>query len=319
MVDQLVIGTAQASEPLRRRLERELAGFARDAAGSRAGLGPPQLTQHQRGSWVFFVCRLAAEPAGGRLPARAGREAGPEDDTPRLQFRDRLARGLAAYIQEEHRLYLMQRLLARRYPHLVPDERQAVLGYARARLESQPGRERQRQRLVGDRLAAYLRRAEVVLVEGFLRFRCREYVEELEQVVERAVDEFLLDREYRDFVRLLKQFVDVQEPRLGVVHVLMDPAGPFRLVDDSGRPVDVPAGASPLAPAGPDADAGDADDLLLSTLITVGAQRFVLHARGPLPAETAEMLEQVFAGRVETCGGCERCLPRSRRPVTPGP
>lgn len=317
MLDQLVIGTAQAAASLRQRLERELSGLAREAAGQQAGPGSPRLTQHERGPWVFFVCRLESASAGGRGAGRGGRESGPEEGAPRPGLRDRLARVLAAYIHEEHRLCLMQRLLARRYTHLAPDERQAVLGYARARLESQPGRERERRRMVGDRLAAYLQGAEVVLVEGFLRFRCREYVEELEQVVDRAVDEFLLDREYRDFVRLLQQFVDVQEPRLGVVHVFVDPSGPLRLVDEGGRPVDVPAGASPLAPA--EADAGEADDLLLSALVTVGARRFVLHARRPLGAETAEMLEQVFAGRVETCKGCERCRPRSRHPVTPGP
>ncbi|HEY8416034.1 MAG TPA: hypothetical protein VIK99_09725, partial [Thermaerobacter sp.] len=156
MLDQLVIGTAQAAASLRQRLERELSGLAREAAGQQVGPGSPRLTQHERGPWVFFVCRLESASAGGRGAGRGGRESGPEEGAPRPGLRDRLARVLAAYIHEEHRLCLMQRLLARRYTHLAPDERQAVLGYARARLESQPGRERERRRMVGDRLAAYL-------------------------------------------------------------------------------------------------------------------------------------------------------------------
>lgn len=317
MVDQLVIGTAHAPEQLRQCLERELAEFARHAAGRGAGAVPPQFTEHARGTWTFFACRLPLPAGRGRGPARGGHDGGREGEAIRHELRSRLARALTAYIHEEHRVHLMQRLIARRYAHLAPDERQAVLRHARERLAGLSTRDRELRRLLAERLEAYLERAEILLVEGFLRFRCREYVEELEHVVDRSVDEFLLDREYRDFVRLLKQFVDVQPPRFRVVHVLVEPSGAFRLVDEGGQPVEMPGGASTAAPA--DIAVTDPEDLLLSALITVGAERFVLHPRGRLRDDTLETLDQVFAGRVETCGGCERCRPRSRRPVTPGP
>ena len=328
MLDQLVIGTAQPPDPLRHRLEQELAAFTPCALA--AGAQPPQLSEHRRGAWAFLVLRWPPAATRPRSSPRgrgaaAGAEA-PDADPLRRDWRGRLVRVLTAYIHEEHRWNLMQRLMTRRYGHLAPDERLSALEYARRQLAAGP-REGELRHLLARRLDAYLAGAALVLVEGFLRFRCREYVEALELAVDRAVDEYLLDREYRDFVRLLRQFVDVQVPRLDVVHVLVEPSGAFRLVDDAGHAVPVPAdgvGTGGAGGAGPGGEGGAADpeDVLLSALITVGARRFVLHLPGSrtrLRDDTRETLEQVFGSRVEHCPGCPRCRRRSRRPVTPAP
>ncbi|HEY8488658.1 MAG TPA: putative sporulation protein YtxC [Thermaerobacter sp.] len=457
MSDLLVIGTAQPPDSLRQRLEQEVAAFTPLATA--CGLQPPQISEHQRGTWYFLAIQRPlppgrgqgrggrgrssgrvtpaglgwtpdglvaggagsggsgpapaggagtggpAIPAGGagnpalrydfsglllggtgwlpgaalsparhpggrpsagrkgpagssrtrpgtgsgsRAPGReawagggepdgaAGEDAGApgagssggtaaasaDEAAPLLRDWDaRVVRALVAYIHDEHRWHLMQRLVTRRYAHLTPEERAQALAYARRHLAATPARDGELRHRLGRQVAAYLEGAGLLLIDGFLRFRCRDYVEALEVAVDRAVDEYLLDREYRDFVGLLRQFVDLQVPRLEVVHVVVEPSGAFTLSDEEGRPVSLPPGEG-WAPAPGDGVAPDAGDALLSALVTVAARRFVVHLRRRgqgLAGETRDMLEQVFGHRIEVCGGCARCRSRQRRPAVPAP
>lgn len=233
----------------------------------------------------------------------------------------RVVRAVVAYVHEDHRWLLVQRFLKRRYAHLAPDERLEVVDAVRRRMAAAAARDARLRHLLTRRVAEYVQGARLLLIDGFLRFRCREYVEALELAADRAVDEYLLDREYREFVQLLRQFVDLQVPRLSVVHVLVEPSGSFILTDEAGRPLAAPTGEGPVPNAGPGV-AADAGDALLSALVMVGARRFVVHvrrrARG-LSRETRELLDQVFGDRVELCPGCARCRSRARRPAAPAP
>ncbi|WP_207635422.1 putative sporulation protein YtxC [Thermaerobacter subterraneus] len=236
-------------------------------------------------------------------------------------WRARVVRAIVAFIHDEHRWHLMQRLVARRYAHLAPDERHQALAYARRHLATAPARDGQLRYQLSRQVAAYVEGAGLLLVDGFLRFRCRDYVEALELAVDRAVDEYLLDREYRDFVRLLRQFVDLQVPRLDVVHVVVEPSGAFTMTDEQGRAVSLPPGEAWVAGPG-EGVAPDPGDALVSALVTVAARRFVVHLRRRnqgLGGDTRDMLEQVFGNRVEVCTGCTRCRPRQRRPAAPAP
>ena len=53
-----------------------------------------------------------------------------------------------------------------------------------------------------------------------MTFRLQSYEQELREMAEYAVDEFMLDQQYEEFVSLLKYFVYFQEPKMPLVHVI---------------------------------------------------------------------------------------------------
>ena len=59
-------------------------------------------------------------------------------------------------------------------------------------------------------------------MEGFIRFRLKDYIEELKYIIDGSVDELLIDREYNEFIKLLRYFVEIQEPKVEEVHVLLE-------------------------------------------------------------------------------------------------
>ena len=147
----------------------------------------------------------------------------------------------------------------------------------------------------------YLGDSNALVIEGFVRFRMKEYMEELKRSAEEALIRFMAEREHREFVRLLKYFVDIQDQRQEIVHVVRTAENRFELRGpEGGRVVGdyVDTLASDAAGEGV-----DVADLLISALITAAPRKVVLHYE-PDPA-TAETIDTVFEGRVERCRGMD--------------
>lgn len=164
-----------------------------------------------------------------------------------------------------------------------------------------------RRAFIAQRLQDYLADNDQIHLEGFVTFRLKEYMLWLEEAVQRALDDFLLDREYREFIKVLKVFVDHQEARVGLVHVISGSGGQgFVLAHADGEILSQDELVEMVA----DVAKGEIHygDLLISALISIAPQRLLLHnPHSYLPAETVETIKGIFAGRVSTCRGCRTC------------
>jgi putative sporulation protein YtxC len=140
-----------------------------------------------------------------------------------------------------------------------------------------------------------------------VNFRLKDYIKDLEEIVDKAVDDFLMDREYREFIRLLRYFVEIQEPKFDTVHVVVGYDGKYILLDDSKREITnecIQEYASEISEG-----EMNYDDLLVSSLITFAPRRIIIHCTGQFKnKELMETIKNVFAGRVTVCQGCETCL-----------
>lgn len=155
-------------------------------------------------------------------------------------------------------------------------------------------------------LLEYLYTNENLIIEGFIKFRLRDYLEELHKSVNVAIDEYLLEKEYREFIRLLKYFVDIQEPRMDEVHVVVLATGSFRLLDSSGKNLNnelldgfmVELSESEL----------NYEDILISSLISIAPRSIVLHPQEKVRlVNMEETVNNVFGERVRYCDGCKTC------------
>lgn len=65
-------------------------------------------------------------------------------------------------------------------------------------------------------------------LEGFVRFRLKDIIDEIEMAIEMSVDDFIIQKEYNEFIDLLRYFVELQEPRIDLVNVIKKRTVPFR-------------------------------------------------------------------------------------------
>lgn len=151
-------------------------------------------------------------------------------------------------------------------------------------------------------LLEYLQHHAYVHVDGFVRFRLRDYWEELVDCVDLAVGNFQEQKEHEEFVNLLRFFVEVQEPRIDTVQVMRRNLGGYSLVDQHFRPVDARLLHGLSLEPGSGGVSGE--DLLLSALVTLAPVSIILHLP---PDPLLGTIDEVFRQRIRYCPGCPLC------------
>lgn len=208
----------------------------------------------------------------------------------------------------------MNRLVKNKYHHLNSADLKAIVQNAYSHLNNlhEAGdisktlfRHNQILGLVNE----YLNSNSQLFLEGFLRFRLKNYFRELKEAVERAVENYVVEQEYHEFIRLLRYFVEMQEPKIEEVHILIRDKQSFYILDEDKKPINPDQLKGILIELNPDIDY---EDLLLSALITVAPRRLILHVVTPI--EVIETIANVFQKRATFCSGCSLCQNQSQIP-----
>lgn len=144
-------------------------------------------------------------------------------------------------------------------------------------------------------------------IEGFVHFCMRDYLTEIKQAVEIAQEEIKSEKEYSEFVNLLRYFVESQVPKITEVNLLIAEKGKFFLWDGKGREIKEKLMSYYLDEIL--LNEVNLDDVLVSILITLSPCRIVIHNVFHTDnAEPITMIRNVFRGRISECTGCEKCL-----------
>jgi putative sporulation protein YtxC len=143
----------------------------------------------------------------------------------------------------------------------------------------------------------YLENNDELVLEGFIRFRLKDFNLELEEAVDRAVDDLLIEKEYSEFIKLLRYFVEVQEPKAEEVHVLMGEDKKFTLLDSDLHIINNDM-LEDLAKEISEKEISH-DDLLISSLITIAPQKITIHQFEQIQnKELLNTINKVFNGKV---------------------
>ena len=134
-------------------------------------------------------------------------------------------------------------------------------------------------------------------IEGFLTFRLRQLNSDIEAIVEKTVERFMVEKEYGEFIKLLKYFVEIQESKIDEVHIINKKDGSYVLKDRYGINIMEKLKEEVGIVKYP----GDVklDDMLISALITSCPKIIVIHCAQNNPnKELMETIKNVFEERV---------------------
>ena len=234
------------------------------------------------------------------------------------KVRGQVATALSEVILDHLEEEIARRIVREGYNHFPRDEYEALLASVTEELHSE-GKgyglvDRSSRRLfVAQHLKEYLETHDQVNLEGFVRFRLKEYTSEIEEAVDRAVDGYMMEKEYGEFIRLLRYFVETQAPQADEVNVIVSADGQFWLADAQGQRVK----SSHLDELVIEMVDGDIEyeDVLMSNLITMAPSSVVIHQPEgvEVPGTYIETIKSVFGDRVRTCYGCQLCGHSARK------
>ncbi|MDQ0337814.1 putative sporulation protein YtxC [Caldalkalibacillus uzonensis] len=162
----------------------------------------------------------------------------------------------------------------------------------------------ERKQLIYQQVYIYLSEADTLHLQGFFQFRLKAYHQQLQEAVEYAIDEYVLDQEYERFIQLLRLFVTSQMPKCALLHVVHTGQRHFHVFDDEGKLVTQEELMERLAEW--TGSFTNQDELIISALMSYLPRRIVLHTLHPDQA-VIRTLQHIFGERIRVCTGCEQC------------
>jgi putative sporulation protein YtxC len=172
-----------------------------------------------------------------------------------------------------------------------------------------------RKNKIAHRVLEFIYDNDLLVVEGFINFCLPDYLKEIRFAIDLAYEELRNEKEYNEFIKLLRYFVDSQPAKTNEVNLLMENEG-FCLWDGKGIKIEEDFLSSYLDDIL--LDDINLDDILISILITIAPRRIIIHDNNQLAdSSPVEMIKNVFKDRIQVCRGCERCLLNNRENCEP--
>lgn len=144
-------------------------------------------------------------------------------------------------------------------------------------------------------------------VKGFLDFRDKQLKDDINDILEKVVEGYMVEKEYNEFITLLKYFVDIQESKVEEVNIFLDSKGDYIVRDEFGNDVlnnvinDVNNNINKVGEI-------NKDDLIISALITIAPAKIIIHGVEKYKnKEVINTIENVFENRVSYCNHCSLC------------
>ena len=227
-------------------------------------------------------------------------------------FKHQISEILAEHIVNDWEDKLLRKEIMRSCRHLSLEERDSVHQRAAEFLKKCHDSESlnllmnfSRKNRITHRLLDYINNNLTVNVEGFINFCMQDYLTELKFAVEVALEELRNQKEYNEFINLLRYFVDTQAPKIYEVNLMVGANGIFYLWDGKGIKIEenyINYYLDEML-----LDEINLDDVLISILITIAPRKIVLHNVANLNNEPVEIIKSVFREKISECPGCERC------------
>lgn len=149
----------------------------------------------------------------------------------------------------------------------------------------------------------YVKENKAMILDGFVYFRLRAYLEYLDEVVDSGVNQFVIEKEYREFISLLRVYVESKVPEYNLLHLIYI-NGESILLDEKRNIVSV---SENIYNAKYLSDIFfSSNDFALNTLLCLLPRRIEIHLIDD-EDEFINTLKLIFEGRVTICKDCDIC------------
>lgn len=228
-------------------------------------------------------------------------------------FRHYAAIGISNYIVDFLEIKIVERILHTNYYFLKSNEKKIIIEELNNCFDNEiydssvdvPYKVNRKAKILY-RLIDFFEENTSINVEGFVNFRLRNYLEDLYEIIDRVIEEYVMEKEYKEFIKLLKYFVNIQESKIELINIVVDRRGEYHFFDEYNKLINDEYIRGLIADL-VDNNLNN-DDMLVSALITIAPQKIVFHfVRNVKNTEIIETIKNIFDGRVYTCNNCKIC------------
>lgn len=155
-----------------------------------------------------------------------------------------------------------------------------------------------RQNLLHEAFYNYLLESNKIVLDGFVNFRLKKYLDLLNSTIDSSVNQFIVEREYWEFISLLKVYINSEPPSIEQVHLIYNNSQSI-LLDESQNIINIDEDAFNVKYL---SDISfSSNDYALNTLLNLVPKKIYIHLSDGISDEFINTLQLVFEDRVEIC------------------
>ena len=149
----------------------------------------------------------------------------------------------------------------------------------------------------------YIKDNKTVVLDGVINFRIKSYLKLLDNITDMAVNQYIIEREYTEFINLLKIYVSTTKPEEGLIHLIY--------VNGESILLDAEKNIVPLADNIFNAKylsdiSFSSNDYALNTLLSKLPKKLEIHIIDK-EDDFINTLKLIFEDRIYLCNDCSIC------------
>ncbi len=149
----------------------------------------------------------------------------------------------------------------------------------------------------------YIKENKNIVVEGVINFRVNEYIKILDNIVDMAVNKYIIEKEYKEFISLLRIYVNSTEAKTDLLHLIYI-NGESILLDKEKNIIQMDYSmnnAKYLSDI-----TFSSNDMALNTLLSLLPRKIEIHLINK-EDEFINTLKLIFENRIRICTECNIC------------
>lgn len=121
-------------------------------------------------------------------------------------------------ILEFYEINIIRRILSFNYFYFDEIERRKIGEICIESLKN--NKLKNRNKTIYSKVKKYVVKNKSMILDGFVTFRIKEYIEKIDELVDEGVNKYIIEKEYAEFISLLKMYVNSKDPETEEIHLI---------------------------------------------------------------------------------------------------
>lgn len=161
------------------------------------------------------------------------------------------------------------------------------------------------------KIKEYLESSSVINVNGFIKFRLKFIKDYVQQIVEKCIDNYLIKKEYTDFISMLKYFSEDDDTEAKENINIMFNDGKLQIYNEDMEKISLISNVEFSEELEPSEIIYD--ESIVNSIITISPKKIIMHltksyeSMDEVSKNTVDIINKLFVDRIKFCMDCEYC------------
>ena len=218
-------------------------------------------------------------------------------------FLDKISSILSLLVIDELEEDFLNSLLIQNYFYFDANERKDIINLSFA-IMSYSQNFNAKFKTIYSSFYEYLLNHRSLYLKGFTNFRLKNYFTILDEVITEAVNSYIIEKEYLEFISLLRLYINSQNSNCELVHIVYSSSNTI-LLDENKQIIDISEDC--LNTKYLSDISFSSNDYTLNSLLTLLPKEIYIHLIDNYIDEFINTLQAIFENRVHICTDCNIC------------